>query len=52
MGNGMGIDHQFVNPSEDEFQQSVKLTSALVHVDTDYDTIEAFQNNIEIVDLV
>jgi len=52
MQGGRGIDHQFVNPSEAEFHQSVTLTTSLVYEDTTFDTIETITSEIEIVDTI
>jgi len=49
---GRAIDHQFVNPSEAEFHQSVTLTTALVYKDTSFDSIEAVASDIQITDII
>jgi len=50
LGNSVGVDHQFLNPSEDEFSLAVNITTSLTYADSDYDTIEAITQEIEIID--
>jgi hypothetical protein len=47
---GGGIQHQFVSPTESEFQQDVRLMSALIWKDTDYENIEEVVADYEIIE--
>lgn len=51
MNGGGGVDHQFVNPTEAEFSQSVTFTTAMIYEDTDFNTIEEIVEEIEVTDL-
>jgi hypothetical protein len=46
-GSLTGMNHQFVNPTETSFTQSVRFTSALVYSDTSYRNIEDIIIDIE-----
>lgn len=50
LNGGGGIDHQFVNPTESEFQQSATFTTSLVYEDSNFDSIETINTTIEITD--
>lgn len=52
LNSGGGMNHQFVNPSESEFNQTFTLTSALVYTDSEWDRIEDFTNDFEITDTI
>lgn len=52
LNSGGGVNHQFVNPSESEFNQTATFTSSLLWTDTEWNTIEQFNNNFEITDTI
>jgi len=49
LNGGGGISHQFVNPSESEFNQAATFTTSLILEDSDYENIEEVTTELDIV---